>query len=211
MNESLLIIGKTEPVVRRGTTKYGPGGGCSASALAATGLPPDVRKSLSAVINHGLAQSTWSTYDTAERMWRKCEKETAKKLELPWTNTETLTFLNWLICVRKVSAATASSYLAGMRKIHTLRGLEEPQLRKGLVGQVLKGKKNMEAIGKRNNVNKGRLPVTLTMMKLIKEVLRTGNLPTERMLLTWAVCTLAFHGSFRIHEILARNETFFRP
>lgn len=120
-------------------------------------------------------------------------------------------FLNWLVCVRQVSAATASSYLAGMRKIHILRGVEEPKLRQSLVNQVLKGKKNMEAIDKRGKDNKGRLPVTLTLMKIIKAALRVSGLPGERVLLVWTVCTLAFHGSFRIHEILARNETFYDP
>ena len=208
---SFYNTGSWEPKVIKGSTKYGPRGGCSASLLENTGLPEGRRRSLASYINQGLAQKTWSSYKTAERMWRKCEKETGTKLELPWEQKQTLMFLDWLLTDRKVSAATASSYLAGMAKLHEIRGLEEPKLRKGLVCQVLKGKKNAEAVEKRNKEDKGRLPVTLTIMKLLKEEVRALKQPLDNKLLLWAVSTLAFHGSFRIHEILCQNETFFDP
>jgi len=162
-------------------------------------------------VNLGLSQRTWSSYKTAERMWRRCEKDTGQKLELPWGQTQTLLFLDWLLADRGVSAATASSYLAGIRKLHEIRGLAEPTLKGGLVNQVLKGKKNQEGVEKRNKEDKGRMPVTLTIMKILKEAIRAWDRPVEDKLLLWAVCTMAFHGSFRIHEILCQNENFFDP
>ena len=195
----------------RGTTKYGEAGCCSSSSLAGTGLPQKRRESLARFVNLGLSQRTWSSYKTAERMWRRCEKDTEKKLELPWGQAETLLFLDWLLADRRVSAATASSYLAGIRKLHEIRGLAEPVLKGGLVNQVIKGKKNQEGVEKRNKEDKGRMPVTLTIMKLLKEAIRAWERPMEDKLLLWAVCTVAFHGSFRIHEILCQNETFFDP
>ena len=53
--------------------------------------------------------------------------------------------------------------------------------------------------------------MTLTIMELLKETLRTADLTDEEKLLTWAVCAIAFHGSFRIHEILCENESEFDP
>ena len=144
-------------------------------------------------------------------MWKKCEKDTGVKLELPWGQNQTLFFLDWLLTDRGLSSATASSYLAGIRKIHELRGVEEPKIRKGLVNQIIKGKQNMEALKKRTSDDKGRLPITLTLMKLIKEELRISGFVDKEKLLIWTVATVAFHGSLRIHEILCRNETFFDP
>jgi hypothetical protein len=132
-------------------------------------------------------------------------------MELPWGQRDTLLFTDWLLSDRKVSAATAGCYLAGIKKLHELRGVENPEIRKGLVNQVLKGKRNTEAVTKRSSENKGRLPVTLTLMKLIKEAIRAWHKPLEWRLLMWAVCTLAFHGSFRIHELLCQHETYFDP
>jgi hypothetical protein len=130
---------------------------------------------------------------------------------MPWGRKETLIFLDWLLTDRAVSAATASAYLAGIRKLHEIRGAEEPKLRSDIVNQVIKGKRNEEAVRKRNATNKGRLPVTLTILKLLKETIRKSNMPLEEKLLIWAVSTVAFHGSFRIHEILCKSETKFDP
>jgi hypothetical protein len=179
--------------------------------LERTGLPQKRRESLAKYINLGLAQKTWSSYETAERMWRKCEKETKRKMDIPWGQQETLLFLDWLLSDRLVGAATASCYLAGIKKLHTLHGVEEPKIRQGLVNQILKGKKNAEAVAKRGAEDKGRLPVTLTVLKLIKESIRASSFTLDRKLLLWAVCTLAFHGSFRIHEILCQQESYYDP
>lgn len=195
----------------KGSTKFGPAGGCSSETLASTGLPAERRASLAKYVNLGLAQKTWSTYRTAERMWRKCEADTGTRLELPWRQEQTLFFLDWLISDRKVTSATASSYLAGMKKVHEIRGLDEPQLRKTLVNQILKGKKNLETVEKRRKSDVGRLPVTLTILKIIKEAIRAWDKDMEYKLLVWSVCTLAFHGSFRIHELLCRNEVTYDP
>ena len=195
----------------KGTTKYGPGGGCSATALIDTGLSVKRRESLARYINQGLSQKTWSSYRTAERMWRTCEKENKMKLEMPWGKKETLIFLDWLLTDRAVSAATASAYLAGIRKLHEIRGVEEPKLRSGIINQIIKGKKNEEAVKKRSSDDKGRLPVTLTIMKILKETIRNSSLELEEKLLLWAVSTVAFHGSFRIHEILCKQETEYDP
>ena len=195
----------------KGTTKYGPGGGCRPTLLEDTGLSIRRRESLSKYINQGLSQKTWDSYQTAERMWRRCEKETGEKMDLPWRQKDTLLFTDWLLSDRKVSSATAGCYLAGIRKLHEMRGIENPGIRKSLVNQVLKGKRNEEAVTKRCADHKGRLPVTLTVMKLMKEVIRGWSQPMEWKLLMWAVCTLAFHGSFRIHELLCQHETYFDP
>jgi hypothetical protein len=197
--------------VVKGTTKYGPTGGCSASELLETGLPAKRRESIAKYINQGLSQKTWSSYKTAERMWRMCEKENKRRLELPWGRCETLIFLDWLLTDRKVSAATASAYLAGIKKLHEIKGVEEPKIRSGLINQIIKGKKNEESVKKRNDENKGRLPVTLTVMKILKEAIRASVLVTEEKLLLWAVSTVAFHGAFRIHEILCTRETEYDP
>jgi len=166
---------------------------------------------LARYVNQGLSQKTWSSYRTAERMWRSCEKDTKTKLELPWGQKDTLLFIDWLLTDRKVSAATVNAYLAGIRKLHEIRGLEEPKLRSGLVSQIIKGKKNEEAVKKRNLDDKGRLPVTLTIMKILKETIRKADLELDDKLLLWAVSTVAFHGSFRIHEILSRSEIEYDP
>jgi hypothetical protein len=80
-----------------------------------------------------------------------------------------------------------------------------------MVNLVVKGKQNMDNIESRRIGQPGRLPMTLTMMKLLKACIRTWAVDIDMKLLVWAVSTIAFHGSFRVHEILCKTEREFDP
>lgn len=140
-----------------------------------------------------------------------CQKETGFNLDLPLSNDGTLVFIDWLIRVRKVKSGTVKSYLAGIRQLHIIRGLPEPNLRSGQVKLVIRGQENIDATAKRNGSNKGRLPVTMALMKILKDKIRNQNWVKQKKFLIWAVATLAFHGGFRIHELLARLQSTFDP
>ena len=61
---------------------------------------------------------------------------------------------------------------------------------------VIKGKQNWDEEEARHLVK--RLPVTLTILKLIKLLLKSSKEFTEKeQALIWSVCTLAFNGAFR--------------
>ena len=66
--------------------------------------------------NYGLAQSTWSSYNTAGKMLALCAKETGRELRFPLQEGDILEFIGWLMSVRKVKASTISSYLAGIEE-----------------------------------------------------------------------------------------------
>lgn len=132
-------------------------------------------------------------------------------MELPLNQGDLLEFIGWLKDIRKVKSATISSYLSGIRQLHILKGMEPPELRSALVKFLLKGKSNSDNIADRQS-NKGmRLPMTMTMMRLLKELLRVSDMPLMDKLLMWTVSTLAFHGAFRIHELLSKVDTDFDP
>jgi integrase len=200
-----------EPKAVYGSTKYGGSGSCSTHLFSKLNIPEAARQSLANISNHAIAKKTWSSYKTAERMLDRCRRETEQRLDLPLSNESTLVFLDWLLRVRKVKAGTINTYLAGVRQLHIILGLEEPNLRSGQVTLVMKGLTNLEATEKRRRVYKGRLPVTLALLKMLKHRIRSQKWPTSKKFLVWAVCSIAFHGGFRIHELLARSSTIFDP
>lgn len=51
----------------------------------------------------------------------------------------------------------------------------------------------------------------MNMMRLLKELIRLADTPVMDMLLMWSVSTLAFHGAFRIHELLSKADDNFDP
>jgi hypothetical protein len=144
-------------------------------------------------------------------MLAKCAKEKGRKFELPLEQDSVLEFIGWLLSDRKVKANTVNSYLSGLRQMHILKGMEPPVIRTSLTKFVLQGKQNMDNISSRTSNKVKRLPVTMNVMRLLKEEVRIWNVSLDQKLLIWAIATVAFHGAFRIHELLCRVESEFDP
>ena len=184
---------------------------CRDRMFADMDIPEHIKENLAAVGNHGLAKGTWSSYKTAEKMLLMCRKERGGKVSIPLSKEGVMILIDWMITERGLKASTISSYLAGIRQLHILKGMEVNELRSERVKLVLRGKKNIDNAKKRAGGDKGRLPMTLTMMKILKERLRRWKEDDREKLLVWTVASLAFHGAFRIGELLCTQETNFDP
>ena len=204
---------KFAPASVPGSSKYGGQGNMKKEAFDNSGLHEHVKAKLTSWINHGKANGTWSSYRTADCMALMCQKEVSRKFSWPMTTDDTLTFVYFLVEVRGLKVATVNSYLSGIRQLHISKGLEPPKLREEIVKQALKGRANMEIKEKTSAevLNKGRLPMTTALMKLLKEKIRTSNLENSTKLMLWTVSTLLFFGAFRISELVSRHESTFDP
>ena len=205
-----MLLGFT-PTPLPGSSKYGATGGCTASLLDELGPPDEITESITKWGNLGVAKSTWSSYKTAQFMLEKCQSDTGISMALPLSHKKTLVYIDWLARTRKLKGATIKTYLAGVRQMHVVRGLEPPELRTGLVRLVLKGIENADGISTREKGLVGRLPMTKNAMLLFKQLIRNSLYTDQDKMLFWAVATLAFAGAFRIHEILSRTEATFDP
>ena len=199
------------PFMKKGNTKYGGKRGCSEELFRGMNLSEGSKRILIEAGNYGLAKSTWSSYNTAERLLAMCRKQRGRKMELPLSEEDCLEFAGWLLEVRKVKTSTVSSYLSGLRQLHIMKGMEPPMVRSGLFKFLMKGRKNMENIKSRREEEGGRLLMTMNMMRLLKTKIIDWEVSTMQKLLMWSVATLAFHGALRIHEILNRCESEFDP
>ena len=143
-------------------------------------------------------------------MLRTCQDETGESLALPLDDTKVLTFVAWLLS-RGLQSRTISTYLSGIRQVHLAKGITLPSLRPELIKQLLTGAGNLDRI--RNDLLKKpkRLPVTVSIMRILKMEKKHSNMCKERKLLLWTVATLCFNGAFRIHELLARTKRWFDP
>ena len=174
-------------------------------------LPDEVKNSLAEMGNFGIAKSTWSTYKSAERLLLKCQAECKTKFEWPMTTENILLFIHWLVTVRGVKGGTVSSYLSGVRQLHIMDGIDPPNLRPEIVKLILKGIEHKDAANSRDGAGDKRIPMTRDLMKVLKGKIIAWEQPWNMKLLVWAVCALAFHGAFRIHELLCKAESFFDP
>ena len=202
----LIFVGFSNKLVNtKEAGKFGKNGMLKTGDLRQLGLEEETAQRLAEMGNMGLAKSTWSNYKTAEKMLIRCEEETGKEMKLPLDQERILTYIDWLIN-RGVKHGTICSYLSGIRQLHLTKGYTNTIIRTELVNLILAGKKNKDVLEKEDNNRKGRLPVTVNVMKLIKAELRDSKMVTEEKLLVWAVSCIAFNGAFRIHELLCREE-----
>jgi integrase len=208
-----LVTGsaKFRPTPIIGDTKYGTKGGCTAELLAKLELPPEIAESVAKYGNLAVTKSTWSTYRSAKAMLTKCQTGRNTDLSLPFNERKALIFIDWMAREKNLRHATISSYLAGVRQLHIINGIEPPNFRSGLVKLVLKGIENNDGIKKRQSNYTGRLPMTPSMLLVFKELISASDRNSHDKRLIWAVATLAFAGAFRIGELLAKLESTFDP
>jgi hypothetical protein len=179
--------------------------------MSEIGLSKQVQLELEEAAEHSIARKTWNTYASAERLLMAYHKEAGEEYQLPVDEKIVLGFIHWLAYVRGVSAVSISGYLAGIRKMHIVKGLQEPVLRTQMVKMVLEGRKNMEAADRLRRRRQGRQPVTVDIMKVIKNRLLCWQVGSRDKVTVWAVCTLMFHGAFRGAELLCRAAATFDP
>ena len=187
-------------------TKYSSNvkGGFTASTFSNYRLPTSIVSALVSASNHSLALNTWATYKTAENHLRRCENDTGIAIRFPMTDRMVLAFIGWLITVRKVSAASIKQYMSGLRTVHLKRGILPGNLRPDIVNSILRGREQEES-----KTKNPRLAMTIPILKLLKKLLSLGKLSLEMKRMVWVICCLAFHGSFRIHELLSKQTEAF--
>ena len=191
-------------------TKYSPNvkDGYNASTFTQLNIPNNLVGALVDASNQSLALTTWSSYNTAGNHVKRCELETGVKMSFPMDDRMVLTFVGWLIVNRKVSSSSINQYISGLRVAHLKQGVMPGNLRPAIVAAILKGKEN----GENMSGNKvPRLAMTVPVMKLMKALLAASKLALTRKRMVWAISCLAFHGSFRIHELLSRESNTYDP
>lgn len=172
-------------------------------------IDPKWLSTLTDIANHGLSQGTWSSYKTALKALKNCEMEESSSMRFPLGQKQVLTFIAWL-SKRGLSQKTINVYLSGIRQCHLTEGVDLPLLRTPVVNLVLEGKKHIDT-NKEIGEDSSRLPVTPTMLKILKIELSESDMCREDKRLVWAVSTLAFNGGFRVHELLSKKASSFDP
>ena len=192
------------------TPKFSNKGLVQLSALSSRVQDVKSAETLTKLANFGLAGKTWETYGSAINNLKRCQEETGVDMTLPISSDKVLEFIAWMK-VKNLKSRTMSSYLSGVRMYHIASGFSEGVLREPIVKLILRGKANLEKVDKLVSGRKGKLPVTIKVMKLLKVRLAKVDWPMLEVRLAWAVMTVAWSGSTRIHELLSRKSVSFDP
>ena len=132
---------------------------------------------------------------------------------MPWSVSTTIKFVVYARHqhMPNLKASTIKNYLAGIRMQHLMRGYLRVCLKPDIVKLMLSGAENLDAIQARLEKKKVRQPVTWEIMKTIRQRLHEVRGSKAWKTRVWLTSAVAFSGSFRIHELLAKNKMSFSP
>ena len=191
--------------------KYSGQGGFAESMFLDLGLSRDHAVVLAQAGNFGLSAGSWKTYKTAENHLNACMAEVGRRMTFPFSVGDVLTFIAWLVDKRKVRAKTIMIYLSGLRMVHFQRGHFSINLHSDIVKHVLTGLKQQDVVKDKQKDKVERLPVTMEVMRMLKQELLMCKWDLNKKRMVWAVAAMAFSGSFRVHELLSREAQRFDP
>ena len=191
--------------------KHSGEGGFNDAAFLAYGVPAHLAPHLTEAGNFALASSSWRTYDTVDRHLEACERDIGRALDFPLSLGDTLTWVAWLIHRRGGRAKTIQIYLSGLRMAHFKRGYFNVNLLSDIVKHILVGLKQRDLKKDKADNRKGRLPVTLEVLRTLRLQIMKSKWVLAKKRLVWAVCVLGFSGSFRVMEMLSRKQGEFDP
>ena len=206
----VLFLDPVTVPVQSTRQKFSSKGLVSKEALYGRVKNPKTAEALAMKANFGLSKNTWATYQTTLNHLVACSEETGTDMSFPFNEEKTLEFVGWMEA-RGLKSGTMSTYLAGIRACHISVGYNEPCLRFPMVKLILKGQENWDRVRAKLEGKVGRLPVTITMMKFLKNKLLEAKWPISEKRLFWAIATMAWSGAFRIHELCSRDRTQFDP
>ena len=173
--------------------------------MVGPGIEPRAAKALTEAANHSLSTSTWCSYTSVWRQVSKLVSEVGISFKLPMT-TPMVPGIVGLLIRKGRKAGTIQSYMASLKKAHTIQGLDCSALKDWIVAAAIRGVKNTESL------NLTPRPVmTIDKLGKLRIAIKMMKGPSRKKKVIWTALLWLFMGSMRGSEILAPNKAKFDP
>ena len=204
------------PKLAPGSKKYGgytahsKGKYCAKSFPALQGLPKALLDSAIMAANNSLTAHTWVCYEAVKKHIKNCQVFTRKRFSFPFSDKMVTVLVAYLLSLGTLKAKTIESYLSALRVWHLTRGFFIQSLRPDIVKAMLTGKGHLDDEIDREDF--GRMPILIEHLDLLSAILPLDKtLTANQKQAFWAICVIAFFGSFRITELLSKNARTIDP
>jgi hypothetical protein len=174
---------------------------------------PRVKKILGGVSVHdelisaAYADSTWNKILSSLNAYERFCNETTTCSSFPITETNMGKFINWSIFKKNISPNSLTTYISNLKLIHSLRRIPAPGCDSKLCKMQVRGAKNLSFYAEKTRTVKKTM--TLPLLRLLGNALASSDWSDRSKLVVWATYTVAFMGSFRLGELLAKNKNEF--
>ena len=171
-----------------------------------TSLPDFVKKQAYAHMSMSVAIRTAVQYRSAVNIIGPALDYLKRPIKLPFTTWDCIALIVYMANVRNLKASTITNYFSGFHMLHLIKGHYNQQLRADIVTQMIKGVKNGDQIKDVIQNKQPRQPVTVGIMAKLKESIHNAQIPLHRKRLIWFTATICLLSSFRIHEVLPKEQ-----
>jgi len=170
-------------------------------------IPANIEQNTAELLRASLSLASWSKNATAMKCFEKFDSQSPNIHNWPLSEKSICEFVTWAVVVCKLKAATIKSYLAAISLAHKFKGWNSSACNGFLVKSLLKGAENLEFY--LDISRESRKALSLPILKILGHQLAVSDMTENDKLVLWTAAVVAFFGSFRLGEILAKNERNF--
>ena len=159
------------------------------------------------LVTAAYADSTWNKILSSLNAYESFCKEENVNICFPITEDDMGRFINWAIFKKQMSPNSLTAYISNLKLIHKLRKLPTPGCDSILCKTQVRGAKNLKYYDSSSKTVKKTM--TLPLLRLLGDALSKNNWSDHSKLVVWTTYTVAFMGSFRMGELLAKSKFVF--
>jgi len=141
--------------------------------------------------------------------YEKFARENGITVEWPISVVNVQKFINWAVLEKEYATSTVRAYINHLATLHKLKNLSEASCKNFVNNAMLNGAENLTFYS--DKAQRQKNVMTLPLLRVLGHELIKSNWSNHSKLVIWGSCTAAFFGSFRLGELLSKNESKFNP
>jgi len=150
-----------------------------------------------------MAKTSWNRYNAAFHSWTNYVNFYGKLYSWPFDISLLRGYVNWAINVKHLQPNTVRIYLSDLKLAHCLRNAKTDIFDDFFVKKMLKGADHLKMYNKIKN--KTKLVMTFQMLRILGHEITKTDWTIEKKRIFWSASCLAYFGSFRMGELLAKE------
>jgi len=156
------------------------------------------------LVSAAYSSSSWNSLICTKNSFSQFEILHGKSYSWPLTVETICKYVNWCFFTKKFEPSTIKTYLSNLATLHKLKNLEFSNFSSFLVKTHVRGVENLCL----SNVHEKRCrrAMSLPVLKILGHEIALKNWSNDSKIVVWTAMCIAFFGSFRIGEILAKSE-----
>jgi hypothetical protein len=151
-----------------------------------------------------LSANSWNRYNSALNSWGSYIEHTGKQFNWPFNVGLVRGYVGWAINVKHLQPDTVRVYLSDLKLAHELRNKNTEAFDDFFLKKMLKGADHLKMYS--DIKNKTKLVMTFQMLRILGHEIVKSDWTAEKKKIFWGASCLAYFGSFRMGELLAKTK-----